>query len=104
MMKAERNIADALYGKSFGAFTYRAFEILNPGQKLIRAAIRCRVLCHRADGARRKFTKTCAQPAAAYPEIPRCFNLPAGMDAGPESRCTDHLRKLLGRARSQILA
>jgi predicted phage terminase large subunit-like protein len=34
-MNNERKIADDVYRKSFGAFTYRAFEILNPGQKLI---------------------------------------------------------------------
>ena len=34
-MKTDRKIADAVYRNSFGAFCYRAFEIVNPGKKLI---------------------------------------------------------------------
>jgi predicted phage terminase large subunit-like protein len=34
-MKADRKVADFIYLQSFGAFCYRAFEILNPGQTLI---------------------------------------------------------------------
>jgi predicted phage terminase large subunit-like protein len=34
-MKIDRDLADALYRTHFGAFTYRAFEALNPGQRLI---------------------------------------------------------------------
>jgi len=34
-MKIDRDLADALYRTHFGAFTYRAFEALNPGQRRI---------------------------------------------------------------------
>jgi len=34
-MTIDRQFADAVYGTSFGAFTYEAFEALNPGQRLI---------------------------------------------------------------------
>jgi predicted phage terminase large subunit-like protein len=34
-MKIDRDLADAIYRTDFGAFTYRAFEALNPGQRLI---------------------------------------------------------------------
>ena len=34
-MKIDRNLADAIYRTDFGAFTYRAFEALNPGQRLV---------------------------------------------------------------------
>jgi len=34
-MTIDRNLADALYRTNFGAFTYRAFEAVNPGQRLI---------------------------------------------------------------------
>jgi hypothetical protein len=34
-MKTERQIADAVFRNSFGAFCYSSFEILNPGQPLI---------------------------------------------------------------------
>jgi hypothetical protein len=34
-MTIDRQLADAVYGTSFGAFTYEAFEALNPGQRLI---------------------------------------------------------------------
>ena len=34
-MKIDRDLADAFYRTHFGAFTYRAFEALNPGQRLI---------------------------------------------------------------------
>src|ERR1700687_3186991 len=34
-MTIERNLADAIYRTDFGAFVYRAFEALNPGQRLI---------------------------------------------------------------------
>src|SRR5712672_2317346 len=34
-MTIDRDLADALYRTHFGAFTYRAFEALNPGQRLI---------------------------------------------------------------------
>ena len=33
-MKIDRTLADAFYRTHFGAFTYRAFESLNPGQRL----------------------------------------------------------------------
>jgi predicted phage terminase large subunit-like protein len=33
-MKIDRDLADAIYRTDFGAFTYRAFEALNPGQRL----------------------------------------------------------------------
>jgi predicted phage terminase large subunit-like protein len=33
-MKSERDLADALYRNDFGAFTYQAFEALNPGRRL----------------------------------------------------------------------
>jgi len=33
-MKIDRDLADAIYRTNFGAFTYRAFEALNPGQRL----------------------------------------------------------------------
>jgi hypothetical protein len=34
-MKIDRDLANALYRTDFGAFTYRAFEAINPGQRLI---------------------------------------------------------------------
>jgi hypothetical protein len=34
-MTIDRRLADAVYGTFFGAFTYEAFEALNPGQRLI---------------------------------------------------------------------
>jgi predicted phage terminase large subunit-like protein len=34
-MKNERQIADSVFRNSFGAFCYRAFEVLHPGQQLI---------------------------------------------------------------------
>ena len=34
-MTIDRNLADAIYRTDFGAFTYRAFEAVNPGQQLI---------------------------------------------------------------------
>jgi predicted phage terminase large subunit-like protein len=34
-MTIDRQLADAVYGTSFGAFTYEAFEALNPGLRLI---------------------------------------------------------------------
>jgi hypothetical protein len=34
-MKIDRDLADAIYRATFGAFSYRAFEALNPGQRLI---------------------------------------------------------------------
>ena len=34
-MTIDRQLADAVYGTSFGAFTYEAFAALNPGQRLI---------------------------------------------------------------------
>ena len=34
-MKMDRQAADTVFRRSFGAFFYRAFEILNPGQRLI---------------------------------------------------------------------
>jgi predicted phage terminase large subunit-like protein len=34
-MKIDRDLTNALYRASFGAFSYRAFEALNPGQSLI---------------------------------------------------------------------
>src|SRR6266849_6032183 len=34
-MKVERQLADVLFRNSFGAFFYRAFEILNPEKRLI---------------------------------------------------------------------
>ena len=34
-MTIDRNLADAIYRNDFGAFTYRAFEAVNPGQQLI---------------------------------------------------------------------
>jgi predicted phage terminase large subunit-like protein len=34
-MMADRDLANALYRTDFGAFCYRAFEALNPGQRLI---------------------------------------------------------------------
>jgi hypothetical protein len=34
-MKTKRQIADAVFRNSFGAFCYRAFEVLHPGQQLI---------------------------------------------------------------------
>jgi hypothetical protein len=34
-MTIDRNLADAIYRIDFGAFTYRAFEAVNPGQRLI---------------------------------------------------------------------
>src|SRR5215472_4603217 len=34
-MTIDRNLADAVYRINFGAFTYRAFEAVNPGQRLI---------------------------------------------------------------------
>ena len=34
-MKIDRDLANALYRTNFGAFTYRAFEAINPGQRLI---------------------------------------------------------------------
>src|SRR5260370_16678114 len=34
-MKIDRDLADAVYRTHFGAFVYRAFEALNPGQRLI---------------------------------------------------------------------
>jgi predicted phage terminase large subunit-like protein len=34
-MKIDRDLADALYRADLGAFTYKAFEALNPGQRLI---------------------------------------------------------------------
>src|SRR5438132_7138325 len=34
-MKIDRDLADAFYRSHFGAFTYKAFEALNPGQRLI---------------------------------------------------------------------
>ncbi|HKM70369.1 MAG TPA: hypothetical protein VJX94_09970, partial [Stellaceae bacterium] len=34
-MKIDRHLADALYRADFGAFTYGAFEALNPGQRLV---------------------------------------------------------------------
>jgi predicted phage terminase large subunit-like protein len=34
-MKIDRTLADAFYRTHFGVFTYRAFEALNPGQRLI---------------------------------------------------------------------
>jgi predicted phage terminase large subunit-like protein len=34
-MEATRKVADALFRMSFGAFFYRAFEFLNPGQRLV---------------------------------------------------------------------
>jgi hypothetical protein len=34
-MTIDRQLADAVYGTSFGAFTYQAFEALNPGLPLI---------------------------------------------------------------------
>ena len=34
-MKIDRQFADAVYGTSFGAFNYEAFEAVNPGQRLI---------------------------------------------------------------------
>ena len=34
-MTIDRNLADAIYRTDFGAFTYRAFEAVNPGQRLI---------------------------------------------------------------------
>jgi len=34
-MKIDRDLADAVYRTNFGAFCYRAFEALNPGQPLI---------------------------------------------------------------------
>jgi predicted phage terminase large subunit-like protein len=34
-MKIDRELADAIYRTDFGAFTYRAFQALNPGQRLI---------------------------------------------------------------------
>src|SRR5499427_2842983 len=34
-MIIDRQLADAVYGISFGAFTYEAFKALNPGQRLI---------------------------------------------------------------------
>ncbi len=33
-MKIDRDLVDAIYRTDFGAFTYRAFEALNPGQRL----------------------------------------------------------------------
>ncbi len=34
-MEDARKVADALFRMSFGAFFYRAFEFLNPGQRLV---------------------------------------------------------------------
>src|SRR5260370_33330591 len=34
-MKIDRDLADAIYRTDFGAFTCKAFEALNPGQRLI---------------------------------------------------------------------
>jgi len=34
-MKIDRQLVDAVYGTSFGAFSYEAFKALNPGQRLI---------------------------------------------------------------------
>ena len=34
-MKNDRDLADAIYRTDFGAFTYRAFAAINPGQRLI---------------------------------------------------------------------
>ena len=34
-MKPDRQVLNALYRSSFSAFCYRAFEFLNPGQRLI---------------------------------------------------------------------
>ena len=46
-MKIDRHLADAFYRTDLGAFTYRAFEAVNPGQRLIANwhidAICCRV-------------------------------------------------------------
>src|SRR6266446_1037282 len=33
--KIDRDLANAIYRTDFGAFTYRAFEAINPGQRLI---------------------------------------------------------------------
>src|ERR1700737_3744630 len=33
-MKIDRDLANAIYRTDFGAFTYRAFEAINPGQRL----------------------------------------------------------------------
>jgi hypothetical protein len=38
-MKLDRNAADAVYRNNFGAFTYAAFEVVNPGQRLIATGI-----------------------------------------------------------------
>src|SRR5437016_14706 len=34
-MNIDRDLANAIYRTDFGAFTYRAFEAINPGQRLI---------------------------------------------------------------------
>ena len=34
-MNIDRDLANAIYRTKFGAFTYRAFEAINPGQRLI---------------------------------------------------------------------
>ncbi|MGC1886434.1 MAG: hypothetical protein WA709_10105, partial [Stellaceae bacterium] len=34
-MKIDRDLVNAIYRTNFGAFTYRAFEAINPGQPLI---------------------------------------------------------------------
>ena len=34
-MKIDRDLVNAIYRTNFGAFTYRAFEPINPGQRLI---------------------------------------------------------------------
>jgi hypothetical protein len=34
-MKIDRDLVNAIYRTTFGAFTYRAFEAINPGQRLI---------------------------------------------------------------------
>jgi hypothetical protein len=104
-MKIDRDLANALYRTNFGAFTYRAFEAINPGQRLIPnwLAHRRDLLPPPANGERRGAQASGHQPAPPHPEILHRLGRPAGVPTGSRSQHPDHLRQLFRRARRQIL-
>jgi hypothetical protein len=94
-MKLIRKAADAIYRNNFGAFTYGAFEVVNPGQKThSQLAYRVHLSSIGKNGNRPKCKSPCHQPPASQFEISNRIGLPAGLVVGPQSQFTHHVREL----------
>jgi hypothetical protein len=103
-MTIDRTLADACYRTHFGAFACRAFEALNPGQRLI-PNWHIDTICHQIQqmvaGAARKRLVLNLPPRTLKSFL--VSGGPAGLVAGAQSRHPDHLRQLLRRTRQQVL-